>query len=146
MQLHECNKHNYLCIKDSLNFLFPCENLGVTAVEVAQPTGELARSTRSCVARCAQSPRSARPRWRSVWPLVDGRTCYRSSRQAPRWHGRPIGQGENDGGSLMVQGGGEVAEAGWLDSARQRRRRVVAGGGSGDFLEQEGEVGGERRP
>jgi hypothetical protein len=46
----------------------------------------------------------------------------------------------------MVQGGGEVAEAGWLDSARQRRRRVVAGGGSGDFLEQEGEVGGERRP
>jgi hypothetical protein len=52
----------------------------------------------------------------------------------------------------MVQGGGEVAEAGWLDSARQRRRRVVAGGGSGDFLEQEGEVGvreglrfGERR-
>jgi hypothetical protein len=26
----------------------------------------------------------------------------------------------------------------------RRRRRVVAAGGSGDFLEQEGEVGGER--
>jgi hypothetical protein len=25
MQQHECNKHNYLCINDSLNFLFPCE-------------------------------------------------------------------------------------------------------------------------
>jgi hypothetical protein len=25
MQWHECNKHNYLCINDSLKFLFPCE-------------------------------------------------------------------------------------------------------------------------
>jgi hypothetical protein len=32
MQRHECNKHNYLCINDSLNFLFPCENQGVTKV------------------------------------------------------------------------------------------------------------------
>jgi hypothetical protein len=30
MQQHECNKHNYLCINDSLNFLLPCENQGVT--------------------------------------------------------------------------------------------------------------------
>jgi hypothetical protein len=30
MQRHECNKHNYLCINDSLKFLFPCENQGGT--------------------------------------------------------------------------------------------------------------------
>jgi hypothetical protein len=30
MQRHECNKHNYLCINDSLKFLFPYENQGVT--------------------------------------------------------------------------------------------------------------------
>jgi hypothetical protein len=30
MQCHECNKHNYLCIIDSLKFLFPYENWGVT--------------------------------------------------------------------------------------------------------------------
>jgi hypothetical protein len=30
MQRHECNKRNYLCINDSLKFLFPCENQGVT--------------------------------------------------------------------------------------------------------------------
>jgi IS30 family transposase len=30
MQRLECNKHNYLCINDSLKFLFPCENQGVT--------------------------------------------------------------------------------------------------------------------
>jgi hypothetical protein len=32
MQLHECNKYNYLCINDSLKILFPCENQGVTMV------------------------------------------------------------------------------------------------------------------
>jgi hypothetical protein len=30
MQWHECNKHNYRCINDSLKFLFPYENQGVT--------------------------------------------------------------------------------------------------------------------
>jgi hypothetical protein len=30
MQRHECNKHNYLCINDSLKNLFPCENQDVT--------------------------------------------------------------------------------------------------------------------
>jgi hypothetical protein len=30
MHRHECNKHNYLCINDSLKILFPCENQGVT--------------------------------------------------------------------------------------------------------------------
>jgi hypothetical protein len=30
MQRLECNKHNYLCINDSLKFLFPCENQGLT--------------------------------------------------------------------------------------------------------------------
>jgi hypothetical protein len=39
-----------------------------------------------------------------------------------------------------------MVEAGWLDSARRWRRRMAAGGGSSDFLEQEGEVGGERGP
>jgi Ran GTPase-activating protein (RanGAP) involved in mRNA processing and transport len=33
MQWHECKKQNYLCIKDSLNILFPCENQGVTLRE-----------------------------------------------------------------------------------------------------------------
>jgi hypothetical protein len=32
MQRHECNKHNYLCINDSLKFFFPYENQGVTLV------------------------------------------------------------------------------------------------------------------
>jgi hypothetical protein len=54
MQRHECNKHNYLCMKDSIKFLFPCKNQGVIAVEVAQPTGELARPSRSCMARRAR--------------------------------------------------------------------------------------------
>jgi hypothetical protein len=30
MQRHECNKYNYPCTNDSLKFLFPCENQGVT--------------------------------------------------------------------------------------------------------------------
>jgi hypothetical protein len=30
MQRHECKKHNYLCINDSLIFFFLCENQGVT--------------------------------------------------------------------------------------------------------------------
>jgi hypothetical protein len=34
MQQHECNKYNYLCINDSLKFLFPCENQGVTVLEL----------------------------------------------------------------------------------------------------------------
>jgi hypothetical protein len=33
MQRHECNKHNFLCINDSLKFLFPFENLGVTTLQ-----------------------------------------------------------------------------------------------------------------
>jgi hypothetical protein len=35
MQRHEWNKHNYLCINDSLKFLFPCENQGVTMIYLA---------------------------------------------------------------------------------------------------------------
>jgi hypothetical protein len=34
MQQHEYNKHNYLRINDSLNFLFPCENQGVTMARI----------------------------------------------------------------------------------------------------------------
>jgi hypothetical protein len=36
MQRHECSKHNYLCINDSLKFLFPCENKGVTQRQAQQ--------------------------------------------------------------------------------------------------------------
>jgi hypothetical protein len=31
MHRHECNNHNYLWINDPPNFLFPCENQGVTS-------------------------------------------------------------------------------------------------------------------
>jgi hypothetical protein len=49
---------------------------------------------------------------RGVWQLTYGWTWGRSSCRAPRWHRRPVGQGENDKGSPTAQGGGEVAEAG----------------------------------
>jgi hypothetical protein len=33
MQRHEYNRHNYLCINDSLKLLFPFENYGVTVLD-----------------------------------------------------------------------------------------------------------------
>jgi hypothetical protein len=49
-------------------------------------------------------------------------------------HGRPARQGFTVRGLPTRRGGVEVAEAGWLDGAQQRRRRMVADDGSGELL------------
>jgi hypothetical protein len=45
MQWHECIKHNYLCINDSLKFLFPCENQGVIGLSPNLSCNELLSAT-----------------------------------------------------------------------------------------------------
>jgi hypothetical protein len=45
MQRHECSKHNYLCINDSLKFLFPCENQGITGLSPNLSYNELVSAT-----------------------------------------------------------------------------------------------------
>jgi hypothetical protein len=40
MQRHECNKHNDICINDSIKCLFPSENQGVTRKNHAERSFE----------------------------------------------------------------------------------------------------------
>jgi hypothetical protein len=57
------------------------------------------------------APRPTCPQWRGSWRLTGGRSRVWSSLQAPRWHRQATEQGEEDGGSPLARGGGEVADS-----------------------------------
>jgi hypothetical protein len=76
-------------------------------------SGPMAQAAR-CTVRLpsVRSPRSGPTRWRGCHRCGGGWTGIWSSRRAPQRHGRPAGQGEEDGVSPKAWGSGEVATGG----------------------------------